>query len=253
MEDAVPKTLSHPENRPLADIAYDCLLSKIIRLEVPPGGAMVEKSLMDELKLGRTPVREALQRLTVEGLVCHEHFRGVFVCDVTEDSVTRVAEFRKMMDPTIVRHAAERAEAHEVLRLYESLEKMSNAVDKSDFDGYVNSSRAFYRQLAACSRNLHFEESAKRIFNFDARLLYLAAGCDANWTVMANSRLMNALTVADCVKKHTGEEAAASVQLYLVRYFQRLIELLDCYFDSELAVSDAKTKRRSLGNVAARS
>ncbi|MDH3668335.1 MAG: GntR family transcriptional regulator [Paracoccaceae bacterium] len=245
MIDDVLTAVAKPEQRPLPEVAYENLLSRIIRLELPPGSALVEKALTDELQLGRTPIREALQRLTVEGLVCREHYRGVYVCEVTADSIERVAEFRKMTDPQIAQFAAERATSEESDFLLTRIELMNSAVKSLEFDSYVNSSRDFYTGLAQCTHNLHFEESAKRIFNFDARLLYLAAGCDTGWIDMANARIENALTVADCVKRHASEEASASVRLFLTRYFTRVIDKLDNYLVS--GGLGSKPKRQASG------
>ena len=52
-----------------AEKAYQLLVRKITRLELAPGAVLVEKNLMTELGIGRTPIREALQRLAAEGLV----------------------------------------------------------------------------------------------------------------------------------------------------------------------------------------
>lgn len=229
--------VSQEEHRPLHEVAYDHLLSRIIRLELPPGSALVERALMDELGLGRTPVREALQRLTVEGLVCREHYRGVYVCEVTKDSIQSVAEYRRMTDPQIAYFAAARATDDETDRLATIIERMDDTVTAQDFDVYVNASRDFYTGLALCTHNLHLEESAKRIFNFDARLLYLAAGCDSDWISLASSRIDNARAVTDCMKRHASEEASACVNLYLTRYFTRMVEKLGNYLKSDKLLS----------------
>lgn len=228
------------EPGPLHEIAYERLLEKIIRLEAVPGSPLVEKSLMEELGLGRTPVREALQRLTVEGLVCREHYRGVYVCEVTADGIERVAEFRKLTDPTIAQFAAERATREEADQVFSRIEQMRSAVETQAFDRYVQSSRQFYTGLAQCTHNLHLEETAKRIFNFDARLMYLAAGCDSDWIGMANARIENAQTVTDCIRRRASEEASASVRLYLARYFARLFDKLGGYLDTNARVTAMK-------------
>ena len=49
--------LSESDNRSISDEAYDKLVSKILRMDVLPGAPMVEKNLIEELKIGRTPIR----------------------------------------------------------------------------------------------------------------------------------------------------------------------------------------------------
>ena len=50
----------HEDNRPISDYAYERLVGKILRLEIPPGAPLVEKALIEEFEIGRTPMREAL-------------------------------------------------------------------------------------------------------------------------------------------------------------------------------------------------
>ena len=76
-----PVVLARPELEPrsLAEKAYQLLVRKITQMEYVPGSLLVEKNLMEELGIGRTPIREALQRLAIEGLVDHMPNRGMFV------------------------------------------------------------------------------------------------------------------------------------------------------------------------------
>ena len=79
-----------PAPRSLADQAYQLLVAKITRLELPPGAVLVEKALMVDLGIGRTPIREALQRLAMEGLVTHLPNRGMLVADITATGVQHI-------------------------------------------------------------------------------------------------------------------------------------------------------------------
>ena len=63
---AALRILEESEPRSLAEKAYEQLVRKIVRLDLPPGTVIAEKSLMAELDIGRTPIREAIQRLAGE-------------------------------------------------------------------------------------------------------------------------------------------------------------------------------------------
>ncbi|MYD78777.1 MAG: GntR family transcriptional regulator, partial [Gammaproteobacteria bacterium] len=56
------------KDKSLSNLAYEELVKRITRLELPPGSVLAERNLVEELGIGRTPVREALQRLAIEGL-----------------------------------------------------------------------------------------------------------------------------------------------------------------------------------------
>ncbi|GAB4285642.1 MAG: GntR family transcriptional regulator [Roseovarius sp.] len=221
----------HPEitaggPRPLSELAYELITDKIIRLDFPPGSALVEKSLMEELDLGRTPIREALQRLTVEGLVCRTHYSGVYVCEVTEDSVASIAEFRLTTDPIIARLATQRCTDDGIDELEENLALLRAHHIAGRQDGYTHASRRFYATLSAQTGNLHLIEAAKNIYNFDARLLYFAARSTEDWNALTQMRIDNASEVLDCMRRRNSQEAEAVVRLYLVRYFDRVSALL---------------------------
>jgi len=71
----------------LADKADDELVTRITRLKLQPGSVLAEKSLMENLNVGRTPIRKALQRLAIEGLAVHRLNRGMFVSEFTYSNV----------------------------------------------------------------------------------------------------------------------------------------------------------------------
>jgi len=68
----------------LTDKAYQTLVHRIVTLDLAPGSVLTESHLMQEMKIGRTPIREAIQRLIAEGLVTHLHHRGMLVADIRD-------------------------------------------------------------------------------------------------------------------------------------------------------------------------
>jgi DNA-binding GntR family transcriptional regulator len=95
----------------LAEQAYDELERRIVTLELPPGQLLLEQGLVDLLGLGRTPVREAVQRLAAHGLLRIYPRKGIQVVPVEARSMARVLEARKVLERLLVVKAAERADA----------------------------------------------------------------------------------------------------------------------------------------------
>ena len=93
----------------LAEQAYVAIRDLIVSLELPPGGVIDERALIEELGIGRTPVREALRRLAQEQLVEVFPRRGMFVTGVDVRDLARISEVREALEPEAARHAAERA------------------------------------------------------------------------------------------------------------------------------------------------
>src|SRR5439155_13300506 len=80
--------------RSQSEEAYQRILERIVRLEMAPGSVVNEARLREELGIGRTPIREALQRLARENLVRSIPHRGTFVTDVNITDLARITEVR---------------------------------------------------------------------------------------------------------------------------------------------------------------
>src|SRR5260370_5958470 len=94
--------------RSQSEEAYHRILERIVCLEMPPGSVVNEAHLREELKIGRTPIREALQRLARENLVRSIPHRGTFVTDVNITDLARITEVRVVLESHAARLAAER-------------------------------------------------------------------------------------------------------------------------------------------------
>src|ERR1044071_4558037 len=96
------------EVRSQSEEAYHRILERIVTLEMAPGSVVNEARLRDELKIGRTPIREALQRLARENLVRSVPHRGTFVTDVNISDLARITEVRLVLEAHAARLAAEK-------------------------------------------------------------------------------------------------------------------------------------------------
>src|SRR5438132_14144858 len=109
----------------LADKAYHEIRGLIVSLELAPGAVIDERDLIERLEIGRTPVREALRRLSHEGLVEVYPRRGMFVTGVDVRELARLSEVRTVLEPEAARLAAQRAtedDRAEIAALLEELD-----------------------------------------------------------------------------------------------------------------------------------
>src|SRR3989442_12714654 len=95
--------------RSQSEEAYMRIRDRIVCLDMPPGSVVEEGRLRDELEIGRTPIREALQRLAWENLVRSVPHRGTFVTDVNITDLARITEVRVVLEGHAARLAAERS------------------------------------------------------------------------------------------------------------------------------------------------
>ena len=112
----------------LKEIAYHRLEEKIVRLEFRPGSVVTEMDLAQSIGIGRTPVREAVQRLAASGLLVVLPRRGIRVTAVDPDTVLRMLEVSRGLDDVVARGAAVRAtpqQRREFLRVADDFEMVS--------------------------------------------------------------------------------------------------------------------------------
>lgn len=97
-----------PESKPLslAEQAYRLLEEKLVTLELPPGSLISEGQLIEMTGLGRTPVREAMQRLAHQELFNVLPRKGLLVTTVNRASLLHILEARKPLERVIVYRAA---------------------------------------------------------------------------------------------------------------------------------------------------
>ena len=100
---------SQADNDSLAEQAYRVLEEQLVTLKLAPGELVAEKDLMDIAGIGRTPVREAIQRLSVEGLLQVLPRKGLMVTPLRRSDLGQIIEARRVLERLLVVKAAERA------------------------------------------------------------------------------------------------------------------------------------------------
>jgi DNA-binding GntR family transcriptional regulator len=93
--------------QPLREVVYHALRQAILDGRIPPAERLIETRLADDLGISRTPIREALHKLEVEGLVRSVQPRGVVVTSVTRREVEELFEIRRLVEPYATGLAAE--------------------------------------------------------------------------------------------------------------------------------------------------
>ena len=212
--------------RSLAEKAYELLVRKIVRLELPPGAVVAEKPLIEELGIGRTPIREALQRLAVEGLLHHMPNRGMFVSEISATGVQQIYEFRGLIDGYAARLAAQRAAPEDVDDLMYLHEALVQATRDDDVDRYVALDAAFYKVLARAATNTYLAEVIPRIFNLHLRLWFFIAQKAGSWHPIAEAHEVMTKDLAEAVRKGDPDAAEQAMRTYISRRHQDIRDIV---------------------------
>src|ERR1700737_4617466 len=149
--------------RSQSEEAYLRIRDRIVCLDMPPGSVVEEGRLRDELEIGRTPIREALQRLAWENLVKSVPHRGTFVTDVNITDLARITEVRVVLEAHAARLATDRlsaADRDNFATLLEALEKDSS-FDQREL---MRLDQLIHRQIYRAARNPFLESTLERYF-----------------------------------------------------------------------------------------
>jgi DNA-binding GntR family transcriptional regulator len=155
----------------ISDRAYSELRQRIVTLRLPPGTALREQELMDELEIGRTPLREAVKRLALENLVAVQPRSGTYVTSVDAADIVHISEVRAELEA----HAAElaarrlsdplRARAEALLEQIAAVGGGANALMGLD--------ESIHRLIWEASRNPYLIETLERYFVLSLRVWYV--------------------------------------------------------------------------------
>lgn len=159
--------------RSLADQAYFRIRELIVTLGLPPGSLVSERELMEQLGVGRTPVREALRALARERLVEVYPRRGMFVSSVDVRDLAGLSEVRATLEPHAARLAAERAtsaDREQIALLLQELDEIGNG---SSERALMDLDQRIHRHLYRCAHNPFLEETLNEYYVLTLRIWFL--------------------------------------------------------------------------------
>jgi DNA-binding GntR family transcriptional regulator len=205
--------LRHAET--LTEKAYRALEEDIVMLRIPPGTVVSEAILSRRLGVGRTPVREALQRLAREWLVVIMPRRGIVVSEIDPIRQLRVLEARRQIERFLARCAAERATSVQRTQFREIAGGMDQAAMRADDIAFMRLDREFNLLVLASAGN-EFAAAAMSLMNgLSRRFWYVHYKQVADLPLAARLHATIARAIAD-----GDQDAAERSSDALVSYIQ---------------------------------
>ena len=136
-----------------SQLVYDALRYAIIALDIEPGSVLEETALCRQYKVSRTPVREALIRLSSEGLVELAPNRGARVATLQFIDVVDHYEAMEIFQPITCHFAAVRATPADIKAIKAQLARFCRAVDRADYEGIIRFNYDLHSAIASASHN----------------------------------------------------------------------------------------------------
>jgi len=155
----------------MAEQAYRLLEEQLVTLKFPPGELVAERDLMERAGIGRTPVREAIQRLSAEGLLQVLPRKGLMVTPLRRSDLLQIVEARRVLERLMVVKAAERAtpDQRQALRILAT--HMNTA--GSDLESFFRLDRRLDELLEAACNNRYLVNALAAMHSQCRRLWYM--------------------------------------------------------------------------------
>ncbi len=132
------------EYLPLRDVVFNTLRQAILKGELAPGERLMEIQLADRLGVSRTPIREAIRKLELEGLVLMIPRKGAEVARISEKSLRDVLEVRRSLEELAIELACQRMDEEAVEELEKKQEEFRNAVLKGNAMEIAETDEAYH-------------------------------------------------------------------------------------------------------------
>jgi DNA-binding GntR family transcriptional regulator len=203
---ARPRPAAAPAARgeTLTERAYRAVEEQIVTLRLKPGDVLSEQMLSASFRIGRTPIREALQRLAREGLVTILPRKGILVSDLNPRTQLLVLEVRRELERLLSRAGAERATDAQRAELARIADGMDRAAKANDDIAFMRLDREMNQLVVEAAHNDYAARSMKLLQGLSRRFWYMHYREAADLPLCARLHANQARAIA----KGNGEAAA---------------------------------------------
>ncbi len=205
------------------DQAYQRIKQAIIRLEFPPASLMNEANLMEALGIGRTPIREALQRLALENMVVILPRLGTMVADLNLSDLQKISEVRLELETFAARLAAARARPEHLVRLEELLAIKADIAKSEDHHHLIELDQDFHKLIADAAGNEFLAGELRGLYDHVIRLWYHGLH---KVTQPLSVSLNDHAIIAAAIKTGDGDRAGKVMRAHITRFQVEFLAVL---------------------------
>lgn len=215
-------TLSMDEYLPLRDVVFNTLRQGILRGFLPPGIRLMEIQLAKQLGVSRTPVREAIRKLELEGLVVTVPRKGAEVAEITPKDLHDVLEVRCAMEALAVELACKSITEEELKELKLVLNKFRKLVLKGDVNELAECDVEFHDIIIASTNNNRLIQLLNNLREqmYRYRLEYLKDSSTHQLLIKEHQDIVN------CLEERDGTGAKMIISNHINRQYEDVIHTL---------------------------
>ncbi len=216
------------KNTSLGKLVRDYLLNQIMSGTLSPGQALREPELVEQMKVSRVPVREALRELESMGLVVSRKHSGVHVRELSEDEVRDLYEFRALLDNhagRIVALMPQERRTELVGKLESCIAAMDDAIKEDNVKAYYNANLQFHWLFIEYAGNREIAKSYREVIQklHLARVKNLSTKAHRKKSNAEHKQIMHAVRDADSIEG--AQHCAEILSHHVVNAHARLSEM----------------------------
>jgi DNA-binding GntR family transcriptional regulator len=206
----------------LKEKAYELIKQKIINGDFEPGSRMMEEALAEEISMSRTPVREAINQLSSEGLIENIPRKGIFFTLVSKEETKDLLDLRITLESLAVKKCIEKLNQQELQILESNVSEFKKALDIEDYKKCNELDSLFHSEIANISGNKKLIKFLKEVEDF----MLIARTLEK----MSSPKVKNDLTIEDhveileAIKRKDAEAAVNSIVKNINRMRKNLVD-----------------------------
>ena len=206
----------------LAQIAYNALRDSILSFKLQQGQIYNEMSVAQELGLSRTPVREALLRLSSESLITFLPRKGFIVTSYTQQDVEEIFELRLILESTIVRKITSNISKENIDELRRHIKLQHCAAAKNDYHGFMLSDRTFHKIFFELAGNFKLID----IMSNSQDICHMMGVCYLKVDGLYKEAIQDHETIVESIEAGDANMAEAATSKHITRVKAAVIKTL---------------------------
>jgi len=218
--------LNLDEYKPLRDVVFENLREAILEGNLKPGQRLMEVQLAEQLGVSRTPIREAIRKLELEGLVVMLPRKGAYVADVSLKDIIDVLEIRASLEGLAASLAAERISDEDINKLEQIMQDFNQGKDDFDVETLLRKDVEFHECIFKATNNVRLHQLINSLWEqvYRFRVTYISDYESTKNIINEHQLILNAIKEGnrDLAKKYAQEHIQKAEQFMIDKTINKM-------------------------------
>lgn len=213
-------SLNMDEYLPLRDVVFNTLRNAILTGELSPGERLMEIKLADKLGVSRTPIREAIRKLELEGLVVNTPRKGAEVANISAADLRDVLEVRRSLEILAINLACQKMTSESLEELYENIQEFKRSIDSKATTDIAYTDVGFHDIIYKSTGNNRLIQILNNIREqmYRYRLEYIKDR--ESWNTLVDEHM----AIYESIKKRDSEAAVRAILIHIDNQEKKICE-----------------------------